>query len=245
MTERQDRLLANEDHRFFAIDKLGDGLGIIATTERLRDQSIVSFGLPSGPALALNLAQRAHEKRIATNVPALFDPHPSPQGTWPDDHKPLFDYLEAAMAEILFSYTAIEGAMNELIEPTSTYLRRKSGRPPVQLVGAEIERRISLDEKLTRALPAILGKPSPAGGTLWVEYGKLGELRDRLVHLKTLDRKASGPNDETIWGDLLRIGSRSYPDISKRMIEHFYPSERRWFRIQRSESVPEITAGRN
>lgn len=231
MTERQDELLANEDRRFFAIDKVGDGLGMIATTERLPDKSTVSFGLPSGPALAMSLALSAHRRRVAIDVTTLFDLHPPPQGTWPEDHTPLFDYLELAVAEVLFSYTAIEGAINELIEPSSTYLRRKSGKPPVLLTGAEIERKISLDEKLKKALPAILGKPSPAGASLWVEYSELQDIRDRLIHLKSLDRKASGPDDETIWGKLLRIGARSYPDIAKRMIAPFYPPDRRWFRI--------------
>lgn len=231
VTERQDQLLANEDRRFFAIDKVGDGLGMIATTEWLADQAAVSFGLPSGPALAMSLALSAHRKRVAINVATLFDLHPPPQGTWPENHTPLFDYFEHAVAEILFSYTAIEGAMNELIQPSSTYLRKKSGRPPVKFTGAGIEREISLDEKLKKALPSILGKPSPAGGNLWVEYAGLQDIRDRLIHLKSVDRKASGPEDETIWGKLLRIGVCSYPDIAKRMIAHFYPTERRWLRI--------------
>lgn len=230
MSERQDELLANEDRRFFAIDKLGDGLGMIATTERLPDQSIVSFGLPSGPALAMSLALSAHRRRVAIDVTTLFDLHPPPQGTWPENHTPLFDFLEHAVAEVLFSYTAIEAAINELIEPTSKYLRKRSGKPSVLLTGHEIERKISLDEKLKKALPAILGKPNPAGGAKWVEFSELQDLRDRLIHLKSLDRKASGPEDETIWGKLLRIGDRSYPDIAMRVIALFYPPNRRWFR---------------
>lgn len=204
---------------------------MIATTERLPDLSITSFALPSGPALAMSLALRAHKRRVAIDVKTLFDLHPPPQGTWPEDHSPLFDYFEHAVSEVLFSYTAIEGAVNELIEPTSTYLRKKSGKPPVLLTGAEIERKISLDEKLKKALPAFLGRPSPAGGILWVDYTELQDNRDRLIHLKSVDRRASGPEDETIWGKLLRIGDRSYPDIAKRMIAAFYPADRRWFRL--------------
>jgi hypothetical protein len=234
MTE-QDRLLAQEDARFFAIDKGGTGLAMLATTEKLPDKSVASFGLPSGPALGLNLAWSAHRKRIAIDVNALFDLHPPPQGTWPENHSPLFDYLELAVTEIIFSYTAIEGAVNELITPSSKYHRpQKGGRPPVVMVGADIERKISLDEKLKKALPEILNIKSPAGETIWHKYSDLQELRDRPVHLKSIDRKASGPEDETVWGRLLRLGTEAYPALAQQMIAHFYPTGRRWLDLLRS-----------
>jgi hypothetical protein len=150
-------------------------------------------------------------------VNALFDLHPPPQGTWPENHSPLFDYLELAVTEIIFSYTAIEGAVNELITPSSKYHRpQKGGRPPVVMVGADIERKISLDEKLKKALPEILNIKSPAGETIWHKYSDLQELRDRPVHLKSIDRKASGPEDETVWGRLLRLGADDRPFLSDR-----------------------------
>ena len=68
MTQRQDELLTNEDPRFFAIDKAGTGLGALATTELLNDGAEVSFGLPSGPALFLNIALAAHQRRMAVGL---------------------------------------------------------------------------------------------------------------------------------------------------------------------------------
>lgn len=231
MPDRADNLLAQEDPRFYAVDKIGTGLGMLASTERLSN-SLVSFGLPSGPALNLNIAYKAHRDRAMIPVDGLFDLHPPPQGSWPENHSPLFDYFELAVTEVLFSYSAIEGAMNELIEPSAVYRRPlKKGRPPEILHGVDIERKVSLDEKLKKALPVLLDKVSFAGGPLWVEYLQLQDLRDRLIHLKSLDRRASGPEDETVWGRLLRIGETSYPETARCVIAHFYPAERRWFKL--------------
>jgi len=102
------------------------------------------------------------------------------------------------------------------------------------MVGADIERKISLDEKLKKALPEILSIKSPAGGTMWKKYSDLQELRDRLVHLKSIDRRASGPKDETVWGSLLRLGTEAYPAIAQQMIAHFYPTGRRWLDLLKS-----------
>ncbi|MCJ2084660.1 hypothetical protein MKK88_01435, partial [Methylobacterium sp. E-005] len=206
------------------------GLGMIATEERL-SKNVIGFGLPSAPALYLNMAFSAHRQRIATNIENLFANHPPPQGIFPDNHSPLFDYFEVAMMELVCSYSAIEATANELIPEGFTYQRPSKGnQPPVAMAKLEIERKISLDEKLKRVLPQALGKASPASGTLWPPYSKLQDLRDRLIHLKTVDQTRSGPETETIWGRLLRLGPTVYPNVAANMISHFIKPERRWFR---------------
>ncbi len=57
-SERQDRLLEAEDGRYYAIDRVGTGLVAVATEEYIGGKT-VGFGLPSGPALFLNLAHKA------------------------------------------------------------------------------------------------------------------------------------------------------------------------------------------
>lgn len=228
-TERQDGLLAAEDPRFFAVDAVGTGLGMIATSERLPDGTVVDLGLPSGPSLFLDVAWSAHTRRRQVEVADMFDEHPN--GRWPDEHGPLFDYLQDATTEIVMSYTAVEAAMNELIGPQATYRKPGRGnRPPTELRGVDIERKVSLEEKLRKALPAIVGIASPAGTRLWQDFAELEAIRDRPVHLKSVDRQARGPAVETAWGILLGLGAKVYPDVALRMIAHFHPPERRWLR---------------
>jgi len=236
MTDRQDEQLSIEDWRFYAIEKFGTGLASIATQESLAEGAVVGFGLPSAPALFLSMAFAAYHKRASVNVSNLFDKHPPPQGTWPEHHAPLFDYFEVAMFEIICSFSAIEAAVNEAIPDGFVYSRpTKSGQAPMMLKRDEIERKLSLDDKLKRVLPQALNKANPASGKFWPPYLDLQDLRDRLIHLKSVDRKASGPEDETIWGRLLRIGPTVYPQIAANMIGHFYDPNRRWFRLRPKE----------
>jgi hypothetical protein len=230
---RPEEQLNKEDWRFYAIDKFGTGVASIATQELLSESDVVGFGLPSAPALFLSIAFSAHRKRTSVNVFGLFDAHPPPQGAYPDDHTPLFDYFEAVIAEIVCSHSAIEAAVNEVIPEAFVYQRsRKPGQEAVSLTRQEIERAVPLDEKLKKVLPQALNIATPAGGKLWPPYQELQDLRDRLIHLKSVDRKSSGVEDETIWGRLLRIGPTVFPRVAIEMIAHFYSPERRWFQLR-------------
>src|SRR5256885_219797 len=116
--DRQDELLEKEDGRFFAIDKFQTGLASIATAEHFK-KKIVSFGLPSGPALFLHLAHRAYSRIRDIDPLSLFDEHP--QGIWPDNQKELFDFLEDLISHVVFSFTALEAFANEVIPDNFTY----------------------------------------------------------------------------------------------------------------------------
>jgi len=78
-SDRQVRLLEAEDGRFFAIDKFGTGLATIATEERI-SRINVGFGLPSAPALFLNLAHKAFTSYLVGLSVAAFVPDKDPDG---------------------------------------------------------------------------------------------------------------------------------------------------------------------
>lgn len=220
--DRQDELLAKEDGRYYAIDKFQTGLASIATSERLK-KKIVSFGLPSGPALFLHLAHRAYIKIKDLDPLSLFDQHP--QGIWPDDQKRLFDFFEDFISHVVFSFTALEAFANEAIpnEFKYTFTVEKTGDE--RIYGKdEIERRVNLDEKLGTVLPKILDISSPKGLQVWEKYKTIKQSRDRIIHLKSIDRRASGPEDETIWGTLLRMHNEPLCDYAHAMIGHFKPA---------------------
>jgi hypothetical protein len=225
--DRQDELLEREDGRYFAIDKLGTGLSTIATTERLGPDT-VSFGLPSGPALFLHLAHRAFSQVRAVEPRSLFDDHD--QGTWPDSQGPLFDYLEGCIAHVIFSFTALEAFANEVIPESFVYTVQRDGATE-SLTKAEIERRIGLDEKLHSILPSVLSIASPKGTKVWEKYRAVKKIRNQLVHLKSVDGRPSGPDDETIWGTLLKTHGHAWCDDAHKVIGHFNPATngRRWY----------------
>ena len=88
----------------------------------------------------------------------------------------------------------------------------------------QIERHFSLSEKLATVLPQATGKPSPKGNSSWEGFVHLRRLRDRVVHIKSEDRKRSKAHDvypKSIWSDLLNPCQRDYPAIAKAMVLHF------------------------
>jgi hypothetical protein len=231
-TERQKRLLEDEDTRFHAIGPVGTGLGMMATTEKPSKLSkrLVSFGLPSAPAIYLALAKAAHARRAAIDIEAVFTVHPNGQGTWPDNHTPLFDFFEAFTAEVVFAFSALEAFANECIPSGFSYTTLTSKKESVTFSKEEIERNVSLDEKLKRVLPQAHNLKSPAGTKRWQLFKELKKVRDRLIHLKSVDRQASGPEDQTIWGLMLTDRSRNFVDAAIEIIGA-YPSlvqNRRW-----------------
>jgi hypothetical protein len=225
--DRQDELLRREDGRYFAIDKFGTGLASVASTERL-GRKVVNFGLPSGPALFLHLAHAAFEQVRDIEPRSLFDEHP--QGVWPDSQGPLFDFLESTVAHVVFAFTAIEAFANEAVPKGFVYSRVVKGVTE-HLRKSDVERRVNLDEKLGRVLPAALSVASPKGERVWQHYVSLKKIRHRLIHLKAVDRAASGPEDETVWGTLLKTHKEPWCDHAHALIGAFGPAvtDRRWY----------------
>jgi hypothetical protein len=232
ITPRQIELLKNEDRRFHAIDSVGTGLGMLATSEKLSKRH-VSFGLPSAPALYLSLARKAHAQRIAIDVNSCFIEHPKPQGTWPEDHRLLFDYFELFIAEVIFSFTAIEAFANESI-PTAFSYSWKNAKETKLITRADIERFVQLDEKLKRVLPQAHNIKGPAGTKAWQGFKEIKAVRDRVVHMKSIDRRASGPEHQTIWGLMVEKKQYDFPEIAYQLIGAYEPlvKGRRWFQSQ-------------
>jgi hypothetical protein len=238
MTPHQAELLSREDWRFHAIDAVGTGLGMLATIETLAKRNL-SFGLPSAPALYLSLARDAHDRRSSIDVNACFIDHAKPQGTWPEDHRLLFDFFELFIAEVIFSFTAIEAFVNESIPPSFTY-SWKNSKEVKQLGRADIERLVQLDEKLKRVLPEAHNLNNPAGTKAWQGFKDLKTIRDRVVHMKSIDRRASGPEHQTLWALMLEKKQQDFAEIAYQLIGS-YPAlvdGRRWYQSYKRRSSP-------
>lgn len=226
---RQDQLLENEDGRYYAIDKFRTGLAAIATAERI-EKRVISFGLPSGPALFLHIAHQAYSRIRGIAPLSLFDQHE--QGIWPDNQGPLFDFMEDFISHIVFAFTSIEAFANETIPADYIYSFKVDRTGEERTYNKdEIERGVNLDEKLHIILPTICSVPSPKGTRVWENYRQIKKTRDRIIHLKSVDRKASGPEEETIWGTMLRLHEVPFCDYAHEIIGHFGSAvdSRRWY----------------
>lgn len=229
--DRQQTLLETEDSRYHAIEPFNTGTMMFSTNERFANKN-VEFGLPSAPALFLNIARNAHCQRAEIDISQVFVAHR--QGVWPDEHSLLFDYFEYFASEVIFSFTALEAFANEVIPPDFTYeFKRDEKTDSVTLNKSEIERRVSLDEKLTKIIPKAHDIRSPKGLKPWPNYKELKKVRDRLIHLKSIDRKSSNAQHQTIWGLMLEKHNFVFPDLAVRVIGHYEAlvKDRRWFKL--------------
>jgi hypothetical protein len=95
----------------------------------------------------------------------------------------------------------------------------------------EIEREIPLDIKLKLVVPEAHGITGPAGNRAWQDFVLLKRIRDRLIHLKSVDSKASGPEDQTVWGIMLEKKQLDFSKVAYELISAYncLVQNRRWF----------------
>ena len=228
MTDKQDALLAKHDGRYYAIDKFNTGLAFFVKAEKVGKRGQVDFGVPSSPALFLSAARRSFLQTKDLDPSLMF--YKWQNGRIPVNHSKLFDYFEAFASHVVFSFTALEAFANEAIPTDFEYQSEKKGEPIV-LKKPDIERSINLDEKLHSVLPKALGVATPKGKKPWQQYKLLKGMRDRIIHLKTVDRTPSGPEKESVWGMMLRAHEKPFCDYAHAMMGHYLTvSNRRWHR---------------
>jgi len=228
--DRQTELLEKEDPRYFAIDKFNTGLISVAKIEKINGKYL-SFGLPSSSALFLNMALNSYNQVKLIKIEECFDDHP--QGTWPDNHKMLFDFFELMMSQIVFSFTAIETFANIAIPEKYIYRHQRTDKKYTEEYSKyQAEQNLKLDVKLDKILPEIYSVKSPIGTKLWEKFQHHKKIRDRLIHLKSSDMSASGPEIKTIWGDLIRNQKVNYSEQSHQLIGHYFSKNggSRWFK---------------
>ena len=86
----------------------------------------------------------------------------------------------------------------------------------------QIERYVSLDEKLNTVLPQIIGVSSPKGKAEWANYRRLKKIRDRIIHNKRVDRVPSKGKDETLWRFLCDSDFRDFATHVKGIIDYYW-----------------------
>ncbi len=84
--------------------------------------------------------------------------------------------------------------------------------------------RLSLETKLYELLPEIFKLPSPKGNAIGHRYKSLEKLRDRIIHMKSKDRRSSLPGEENVWKELLVKSSPNVAIEAKEIIGYYLDS---------------------
>ncbi|MGF6265216.1 hypothetical protein OKW49_006209 [Paraburkholderia youngii] len=192
-----------------------------ATTARLNKKQTLTISIPNASALFLNVARRAYAEALQIRLE-----HVTPKARDTSislEDQTAFAYLEHMFEAVVCAHTAVEAYVNELLPADRSYDRKNKHGVLETLSKDTIERRASLIEKVSTFLPQALGVRSPKGvHRAYSDLQGLIKVRDRLIHMKSIDRKSSGPDVDTIWHRLLECESPI--DQAMSVIRYFAPA---------------------
>jgi hypothetical protein len=171
----------------------------VSSVIQLTKKKQLTIPLPNATALLLNSSANAFAAARAIRNSSNIDNHVRSEVAFNSD-KEAFDYLERMIEAIVLAFTALEAFVNESVPEDFVYARHAQSRIVLEATNkSSIERHVSIDEKLTSVLPEVLKCSSPKGSRSWQGYRQLKKTRDRLIHMKTEDRKSSGAEVDTVW----------------------------------------------
>jgi hypothetical protein len=171
----------------------------VSSVIQLTKKKQLTIPLPNATALLLNSSAAAYRAAKELRDRNKLDKSLQADVSFQSDQE-AFDYIERMIESIIMAFTAIEAFVNETIPEDYVYAHRV--RSDIVLETSykpDIERHVSIDEKLTAVLPEVLKCASPKGSRCWQNYRHLKITRDRIIHMKTQDRRSSGADVETLW----------------------------------------------
>jgi len=189
------------------------------STVQIKKKKHLTIALPNATALCLNISRRSWAQAKDLRKNAKIDSSLKSEVGF-KCHSDAFDYIERVMESVVMAFTALEAFANEVVPEEYEYHSLRKSEVILETMNkTQIERWISLDEKLTSILPEILKVKSPKGTRSWQGYQSLKKVRDRIIHMKKEDRRSSGPEIPTLWHELFKVGS---PFIqAKDIIDYF------------------------
>lgn len=191
----------------------------VVSTIRLTKKKLLTVPLPNATAAMLNASANAYENARTLRAASGIDKTLKNDVSFHSESEAL-DYMERMIEAIVLAFSAVEAFTNETIPADFVYARHKRSEIVLEIANKEtIERYLSIEEKLISVIPEIIGCKSPKGTHCWQGYKQLKDTRDRIIHMKTEDRKSSGPDMDTIWKAIILAPA---PHLAaKAIIDHF------------------------
>ena len=191
----------------------------LSSVIELPNKHELTIPVPNATALMLNCSARAGMAAAATRAASKLDSTLHRQVNFECDAR-AFDYIENMIEAIIFALMALEAFANETIpDDFKCVIARRSKATVEPMHKADIEKHVTLDEKLSAVLPQVLSCATPKGRAIWENYLRLRKTRDRLVHLKSEDRRSSTADVRTAWSAIFQV---VFPHrTAKAMIDHY------------------------
>ena len=215
------------DARIYAFNKFTskDGqpsLMVSASADGKIDNASVSFAIPSHPAICLHVANQAHTKSSSVDLSSLVINSKNSHQIASDKIGWLYNFFEQRFLNIVFSFTALEAFANQTIPDDYIFTKMRQDRRCNEVFNKEqIERHFSLDIKLAEVLPEITGIKFEKSTKLWGDYAKLKSVRDRIVHVKSVDLGIKDKDSQSVWAVLLDDKDIDFSMVAHKVIKHF------------------------
>lgn len=194
----------------------------VSSVMKLTKKKQLTIPLPNATALLLNASALAFAAARGIRETSAIDRSLQSDVSFPSD-KEAFDYVERMIESIVLAFTALEAFVNETIPENFVYARHVCSEIVLEAANkSHVERHVPIDDKLTSVLPEVLKCNSPKGSRCWQAYKQLKQTRDRLVHMKSEDRKSSLAEVDTLWKAVFLTPA---PHLTtKAVIDHFVKS---------------------
>ena len=172
---------------------------------RLNSKKTITIAVPNATALFLNISAQswntAQEIRRRNGIDSAIK-----RDIEFSSHSEAFNYLEQVIASVMMAFSGLEAFVNEMIPDKYRYETHRRSEIILDIMDkSQIERHLSISEKLGLVLPDALKTKSPKGRDFWGDFVKLRKIRDRINHMKTADRKSSGQDNPNLWHDLFQV----------------------------------------
>ena len=202
---------------------------------------------PAPAAIFLSAARQARDNAshfLTHDLPQMIETAHDGTKQYPfHEDTMLFDVFQYLSATVIFSYTAIEVFANETIPDDYVYEPEKKSRGGILYVKIldkpDIQRYVSLNEKLDKIMPIICQVKSPMGTRIWEHYTRLQDIRHMLIHPKTEQWKISSPDkaSDYLWTWVISPQAQEAPETAFALIQHYLTNNKpRWVRKVEQQS---------
>ena len=182
----EDSLLPGTDQ----IARKGSQVDLVSKIQ-LAPNKTINAVVPNGTAILLSTSRKAWQQAQRIRAKNNIDETRSFSS-----ESDSIEYQENVVMAIITAFTSVEIFSNEMI-PEDSYFEGKNK--------TQIEK-MPVSEKLAEVLPEMLNTSSPKGReTFWSKFKKLKNVRNRIIHMKSVDRMESTPDNPNIWHKIFSI----------------------------------------
>ena len=201
--------------------RAGTDITVASMSVLKKSNVLLTIHVPNATALFFNIAHRTF-----TEARGLFESHEL--GRHAKKRREFFmpeadamTYMELMLQSVVAAHTGIEAYANEAVPEGYVYTYwSQRAKKEESLNREEIERQLTLCQKLADVLPKAHSVPAPKKGQpAWQRYKELKEIRDRIIHMKSVDRKSTGAEVESVWDALFRLDSPLA--LARPIVEYF------------------------